>query len=99
TRFSRDWSSDVCSSDLARNVVEFEPPRSAAPRLRPRRRYGAFRLFWFVFLYCARRNTFKLNSRDEPRYRWVLTIRLHISSRDHRSEERRVGKGCRPRTW
>src|SRR5690606_1284317 len=30
TRFSRDWSSDVCSSDLARSGIEVHPHR---PRL------------------------------------------------------------------
>src|SRR5690606_39441043 len=60
TRFSRDWSSDVCSSDLRwpARVARWPPGRGGAPGRRPHRSTPP-----------ARR----------------------------RSEERRVGKECRPR--
>src|SRR5690606_40880304 len=31
TRFSRDWSSDVCSSDLCEKYLETESPSSLSP--------------------------------------------------------------------
>src|SRR5206468_6125535 len=71
TRSDRDWSSDVCSSDL---------PRIWTPRhRRPRRALPAHRL---LLLRLRRR---------QPRapQRWSETTL--------RSEERRVGKGCRAR--
>src|SRR5207302_5962802 len=42
TRFSRDWSSDVCSSDLARGPVRGgDPTRAAADAAHARRAGGA----------------------------------------------------------
>src|SRR5690606_40672558 len=38
TRFSRDWSSDVCSSDLARRAERQAGPQDLRSRLRPRER-------------------------------------------------------------
>src|SRR5690606_41202571 len=86
TRFSRDWSSDVCSSDLKRLLKQYANSSGktltrliyAPPLLRP--------------LPLRFRSPF-LNRKPKPSWAlrvWVLTDR-------QRSEERRVGKECRAR--
>src|SRR5207249_5563214 len=63
TRSKRDWSSDVCSSDL---LASSPPAFQAGPE--------------------RRRARCQLRQEDE-------------AEQDRRSEERRVGKECRPRGW
>src|SRR5690606_40771472 len=94
TRFSRDWSSDVCSSDLVDNehgltlLLLFELTRIDE-------------LYRHVFSFHAYR---VINSRTSPMNFAVSTLLASPfttvpSTRQARSEERRVGKECRPPWW
>src|SRR5699024_11790773 len=89
TRSKRDWSSDVCSSDLvdvvgklARNIarsVQF--PESSA---------------YMHFIGCVSaamlgRFTVEYHGTDQPTALYVVTSQPPST----RSEERRVGKGCK----
>src|SRR5439155_1986976 len=86
TRWPRDWSSDVCSSDLvsaASRGLRFDLPQSNPAE---RRMYEVGKRIFFYRggpydFACA-----TCHSEDGKR------IRL-------RSEERRVGKECRARGW
>src|SRR3712207_7868235 len=83
TRYWRDWSSDVCSSDLA---AEFRAPPGSNPwgAHRARRRpEGAMT----DLLAIGTRKGLWLARSDDDRHTWTLG----------RSEERRVGKECRSR--
>src|SRR5690606_40371155 len=90
TRFSRDWSSDVCSSDLATpKAPAFCPATAERPhrlltpspnRLSPRRANPKVALRWYRGNGGAR----------SPGTSFFLEP-------DPRSEERRVGKECRSR--
>src|SRR5690606_40984479 len=97
TRFSRDWSSDVCSSDL---IGEREIERSSRPTHLPidlTRRQVAFHakaLAIEQITYIERKCTFS--------FQHILSDRqIHAGHRLHstlqRSEERRVGKVGRSR--
>src|SRR5690606_40609284 len=84
TRFSRDWSSDVCSSDLGCRSLSYSLQRRSyifhggySAALSP-----AFILSLTVLVY--------LKGRHKPE------INLNVNLR---SEERRVGKGGRDRWW
>src|SRR5690606_40560553 len=81
TRFSRDWSSDVCSSDLAggERAAAGRQARDLAEVERELERVG-------------RRNTTSLNGHAVVRGADQVTLAVE---RDQRSEERRVGKGWR----
>src|SRR3712207_6903038 len=86
TRYRRDWSSDVCSSDLQRRLEE--PPMTITTTLRPlteldRRENDGIvvALLW---------------SRDDGRVLVAVTDSGSGVSFT-RSEERRVGKECRSR--
>src|SRR5690606_40700763 len=91
TSFSRDWSSDVCSSDLRR--AEFYR------RERRKRRIGLFSFSLFVcfVLFCE-------NFRNPPRRHaphavcgevWrAAAVGARAGGGGARSEERRVGKEC-----
>src|SRR2546430_3082952 len=81
TRFDCDWSSDVCSSDLA-------PPTGseALKTIRGCRRRGVCRLG----IKCPMRKT------DKPA-RPQLNQEGEMAYTRKRSEERRVGKECRSR--
>src|SRR5690606_39374957 len=84
TRFSRDWSSDVCSSDLQSGLL-FEPEPSRQQALAAN----------FVNLpsssaFPALRNKITGNPDKAP-------SRRHFSKSRFRSEERRVGKEGRYR--
>src|SRR5690606_40487896 len=90
TRFSRDWSSDVCSSDLDR-------PKVIASTATIRRAADQGR---HLFARAVRQfPPAGLDSRDS----WfaVETPREEKASRRYvgRSEERRVGKEGRARRW
>src|SRR5690606_41173545 len=91
TRFSRDWSSDVCTSDLSRADRSFElgsPPKSAGRLSQLRRRRSrdtakspvshSNRVLdgWFAIGPCT----------EQPPAESELPSR---------SEERRVGRECR----
>src|SRR5690606_39627209 len=97
TRFSRDWSSDVCSSDLDEAYIDY----SARNQLDLYRRYGnvavlrtlskiglaALRVGWLVA------HPDLVRELDKVR----LPYNLPTLSQRLRSEERRVGKGGRSR--
>src|SRR5207247_7954165 len=95
TRSTRDWSSDVCSSDLAWRRRRFE-------RGKLRRRGRGVRPT--VSAYAARCNRKAAGA-------WRVSLKLRIKSRPWyinqrreqswggRSEERRVGTECRVRRW
>src|SRR3712207_8577398 len=81
TRYWRDWSSDVCSSDLTyrRNVVENQswpsPPDDG----------------WYL------PSNWHSRVKDAVRTRFVVRYLDAVSEVVGRSEERRVGKECRSR--
>src|SRR5690606_39472775 len=85
TRFSRDWSSDVCSSDL----------RIKSMRQKENLKWSPDVLFYPLFLVMGLWIVFWI----EHRFRFNLNF-LGIYPRTIpglRSEERRVGKECRSR--
>src|SRR5690606_40742055 len=96
TRFSRDWSSDVCSSDLTKtmSIGEFveelwsamppvSPGRSRARRVGPKNEPNLREC-------CSRRFLVAL-------FRDPLLRRVAAEPGRYRSEERRVGKARRAR--
>src|SRR5690606_40984217 len=89
TRFSRDWSSDVCSSDLL--VLEFEC-RAAEKRHKARGRFN-FRNFRHQCVRHRRTGTGSayILTRDLS----VQTYLIYAFIVFMRSEERRIGKECR----
>src|SRR3712207_8142618 len=82
TRYWRDWSSDVCSSDL-RTDVRLAKLRVDGEEHRRRVHLALVR---------ARVERQPVREREEPR-RGLVTE----PARAERSEERRVGKECRSR--
>src|SRR5690606_40100590 len=89
TRFSRDWSSDVCSSDLLREAWEMWRIDSS---LEADRQWGDK---WDV-VNEAESSMLDKTLREDSR---MLDARMYLDesgkmSRE-RSEERRVGKECR----
>src|SRR5690606_40024005 len=91
TRFSRDWSSDVCSSDLTNPRGDFiETEYSDAAPLSIAGENGlrgwAFRSVRFV-------------SASDPAQPGARREAEWKDSGWTRSEGRRVGKGCRCRWW
>src|SRR2546429_2437331 len=82
TRCSRDWSSDVCSSDLAQGMLEravAKPWSSTAFRLALT--YGVLLVLTMSIVLSVF---------------YVQTVGV-LRMRTDRSEERRVGKECRSR--
>src|SRR5690606_39656364 len=95
TSFSRDWSSNVCSSDLS--PEEREELGEHAARLRRRRGPVAAVTIavvavsaWQMWGAASWRDAFDLVTLAW----WVLLVLAWI-----RSEERRVGRGWRRRGW
>src|SRR5207245_7610226 len=92
TRCYRDWSSDVCSSDLIQKFQGFaslwlafrEPPRTSTPNLR------YLRKVYLADIRAIRQP--RLPSR-KPACRKNLRSSIHGGA--NRSEERRVGKQWR----
>src|SRR5207247_7930295 len=91
TRSTRDWSSDVCSSDLDRliDLMDYQDLRREQSELRKKNIYRGIGLALFVEGTGAGSLTFgpagvRIGSRDG------VTVRL-------RSEERRVGEEGGPR--
>src|SRR5439155_12725932 len=93
TRWPRDWSSDVCSSDLASGIRREGEPEDV-PGLTSRiRQAAAAGIAQVLIMGSSKGNDAKL---------WVKNFKtLGPIARDHgvmiRSEERRVGKECRSR--
>src|SRR5690606_39445347 len=84
TRFSRDWSSDVCSSDLKTAVLS-TGVRNVAWRVAERQEDGSLR-FELAPLALGPRI-------EDEGGNDVYIVRAGLA----RSEERRVGKECRAR--
>src|SRR2546421_7588542 len=84
TRSDRDWSSDVCSSDLHRLFRGAGTPASRKSRWDKTSfiQLASVTLLWRLSL-------------DKPASFWPLTYLFRSSF--NRSEERRVGKECRSR--
>src|SRR5207253_6043815 len=91
TRWPRDWSSDVCSSDL--HVIEGHLTT------------GDMVVFfaYVTNLYSPMKALARLSyvtskaSVGAERIADIMRVRSEVT--DHRSEERRVGKECRSRWW
>src|SRR5690606_40058314 len=87
TRFSRDWSSDVCSSDLGGGV--------------PRKRQHRLRIA--VFFLAQDRGDMLVRLRRKqalPEHSQGANRKgPQCAGPGLRSEERRVGKECRSRWW
>src|SRR2546429_5420086 len=81
TRCSRDWSSDVCSSDL-RNLLSTRRPRQ--------RDYG------IILVYFNKRRL-ALRGIPDGQHAVIACRRQKTTIGRPRSEERRVGKECRSR--
>src|SRR3712207_7005762 len=82
TRYWRDWSSDVCSSDLPNSV---EPPALSRPL------YDTF-VYWL-----PEREAFQVFVTLAPDWRVTVAVQPLMALLPARSEERRVGKECRSR--
>src|SRR5690606_40847612 len=91
TRFSRDWSSDVCSSDLALFVVPFLPLPNPASWI-----YMLLSTVTQIFYMSLVAAAYKSGDMSEayPIMRGTPPLLVALVSR---SEERRVGKECRCR--
>src|SRR5699024_11941393 len=86
TRSKRDWSSDVCSSDLDERVTRdssetgrsesMQPPQDQQRQSKP--------------------NVVSIQSAKKSAEVYLAEPRVYSEAR---SEERRVGKECRSRTW
>src|SRR5690606_40653507 len=86
TRFSRDWSSDVCSSDL-------DSPRNctiSCLRLAPRESRAPT-----SFLRCAERDVPIDMKLIQAISKMPNAMAMKLYMLEIRSEERRVGKECR----
>src|SRR5690606_40178544 len=91
TRFSRDWSSDVCSSDLVATVEEAGVVNQCGLVLR---RSPAFRWVHHLLAQPEAGSVQNLVFRDDQylpvQGQYASTWRSDVAKR---SEERRVGKG------
>src|SRR5207302_6336556 len=88
TRFSRDWSSDVCSSDLRRKELLFQ-------RTEPKTRLFEGEVVRLLDNQAAASRD--LQTRGWSSCQFFLGAKLRIAqiARPLRSEERRVGKEAR----
>src|SRR5690606_39534947 len=86
TRFSRDWSSDVCSSDLEFSAADREQMIERARHIRDLGEKGS-------------RHRVSKSPHADGQYRQLMPSPPKTGGRemlaDHRSEERRVGKEWR----
>src|SRR3712207_7809698 len=83
TRYWRDWSSDVCSSDLCTLNVEGSASRCAADSVCVPWQWGVR-----VYVIQLQLAPVRTSPVKEPAWKGVVIAR---------SEERRVGKECRSR--
>src|SRR5205085_5774636 len=94
TRFDCDWSSDVCSSDLARALVRrLYPLVARVVRSHRAPRTSEEDLCQMIFIKVFQ----KLSqfSGNVPLEHWVSRVAVNTC----RSEERRVGKECSACWW
>src|SRR5690606_41071689 len=87
TRFSRDWSSDVCSSDLTAITSHNQNDQNLAER-NWSLSHTFFYRHWSFWRRTPYHNTYMSNH---------ALPASHCSANIFRSEERRVGKECRSR--
>src|SRR5439155_13609400 len=93
TRWPRDWSSDVCSSDLNLRSLLFTNSSGRVFMKSNARKFFPFIVFLFSIFVCSVANAQALPGSIEPGHQ---EQRLKPSL-GKRSEERRVGKECRVR--
>src|SRR5699024_11283902 len=89
TRSKRDWSSDVCSSDLGRLTV------FARGRANPKRPLTHLELFTYSAWYLKEGKAFYFIQEVDDLFAFRLSGKEIWTA--YRSEERRVGKECRCR--
>src|SRR5439155_15126434 len=95
TRWPRDWSSDVCSSDLAKAWLDHDPgPISDARERGHSLRTGRDPPRLHVLGTQAHAARFRAPGFDEPDLACPYAADDDVEGR---SEERRVGKECRSR--
>src|SRR5207249_9720739 len=94
TRSKRDWSSDVCSSDLLEQAPSLFRVRAVEPNDERVLRHveTAERVEDAARDLVAARDAAEDVEEDRLHLR---VARDHLEGVDHRSEERRVGKECR----
>src|SRR5690606_40999356 len=93
TRFSRDWSSDVCSSDLSPESSPAHPARQTTPE---RWEYPvAPRVFLPVRPQRAARYAHSATTAGHWSGSPPNPLTWRVRKTGERSEERRVGKECR----
>src|SRR5206468_5845552 len=91
TRSDRDWSSDVCSSDLKLLNVDYDPKVLNVCRLHILRRMGQY----LVSEDFSDVSNEEISSRCKSFLEQAYQDFVVSSPLDQRSEERRVGKECR----
>src|SRR5690606_39331693 len=91
TRFSRDWSSDVCSSDLAHLDVEVDYPLDSDEYLHA----SAFITSMTAAWRGPSTGSTAKNTRDALPRQSIQQCMFRSRTGWKRSEERRVGKECR----
>src|SRR5206468_8700648 len=97
TSSDRDWSSDVCSSDLPSNKLTSDGRRVYLERRAEVRRMNANLVE--IDLVLQGQSLLALSRDVEPAWDYVIAVTrwTHPDRPEHRSEERRVGKEGRPR--
>src|SRR5690606_40748844 len=91
TRFSRDWSSDVCSSDL---YIVFSSHKEILVEK------GIVTTVILIKINVVIKEFFELTQFFVKKSFYLfLSVRLFGFDFINRSEERRVGKECRSRWW
>src|SRR5690606_40781732 len=97
TRFSRDWSSDVCSSDLATCAYGTANATKANQITKVIRTCLLRRALIEVVVI----GPAGLGRCEAPQGKLQMESRHHLFGASHvsRSEERRVGKECRAGWW
>src|SRR5690606_41184819 len=93
TRFSRDWSSDVCSSDLLRTLITQKCQARLLSALPTRRQPGVLLVALEPHSLSALYLALLLRERGQA------CVLVHAPVPPARSEERRVGKECVSRVW
>src|SRR5690606_40075934 len=91
TRFSRDWSSDVCSSDLAAIIASAKKagiPIAVDPKKRNFFSYKEVDLFKPNLKELREGSKLDVDAGD------IASIRKAVEFLEERSEERRVGREC-----
>src|SRR5699024_12046059 len=91
TRSKRDWSSDVCSSDLVAAAAGLQPNLILL--------FSKYVIHIFRAFKTLRRKGRKCNKEKDFHFWDFLDLGFRNLIIFHRSEERRVGKECRYVRW